>query len=159
MDKLFSIRVERVLHRAATDADFKDRLLQDREATARELGIEPGSTEWELLRAIPPAQLEGAIASLAQVTPAPGRRTILGIVATTAATAVVATGACGCMTGAEPSVPPSDKGIQDGFNDVRPAPDAGPAPDTRSPDTRGRPDAGRVDAQAIVDAGARDARD
>lgn len=152
MDKLFSIRVERVLHRAAIDPAFRERLQSDREAAALELGIAPGSTELELLRAVPAAQLEGAIANLEGFVPAPGRRTILGIVATTAATAVVATGACGCMTGTGPDEPRSDKGVQDGFRDVRPAdarsPDAGPARvDARSPDAGPAPDARPPDAR------------
>jgi hypothetical protein len=158
MDKLFSIRVERVLHRAATDPAFRERLLGDREAAARELGIAPGSTELELLRAVPAAQLEGAIANLEGFVPAPGRRTILGIVATTAATAVVATGACGCMTGTGPDEPRSDKGVQDGFRDVRPAADVQPADVQPAADLRPAADAGSQDA-GPPDSRPADARD
>jgi hypothetical protein len=79
--------IQRLLRLAAVDADFRDRLVAQRDAVAEAAGIALSASERAMLRAIPAAQLAGMAAQLPE--PPSARRDFLR---KTAATAVVLLG-------------------------------------------------------------------
>lgn len=79
--------IQRLLRLAAVDADFRNRLVEQRDAVAEAAGIALSASERAMLRAIPAAQLAGMAAQLPE--PPSARRDFLR---KTAATAVVLLG-------------------------------------------------------------------
>jgi hypothetical protein len=114
------IGLEKVLYTAAQDQAFRERLFVDREAAVKERGLKLRPSELALLRAVPEAQLRGAIENIDTSQANLKRRVFMRAVAATAATVVAADVVGGCGTEASDGIRPD-------------MPDAGPkdaAPET-----------------------------
>jgi hypothetical protein len=134
------VGVEKVLYTAATDAAFREALLEDRAGAVRSKGLELRDTELSLLKTVPDAQLQAIIDGMDVSPENLERRGFLKTVAVATATVVAAESLAACgddddypaPTGIQPDMP-ATRGIQpdmpsDARKDGGPGSDMGPAP-------------------------------
>jgi hypothetical protein len=97
-----TVGVERVLYEAATDVDFRQRLIADRERALAERGLALGPSEQAVLATVPDAVL-GAMIDAIHVPEHKRRRFMKAV-------AAVSAGAAGLVL--VPGCPAADKGVR-----------------------------------------------
>jgi hypothetical protein len=123
--------MEQVLYLAAVDPGFREDLLADAGAAVEDRGLPLRASERAMLSAIPPAQLDAAVAAIDTSADNVQRRSFMKLVAAGAMTIAAAEATAGCTEGADTGIRPYDL--------ARPevAPEAGPAPTGIRPDVPG----------------------